>query len=168
MAGSLTHVWSWEFEGEDFSAGTCSLLAKLSGKCSNVFFDKRSCLCLASFRSSQISSFSSHYIFTLEPGGHVKELRRIHTRERQSLLSRATLFTIPRDAGDWRLVASPDDSLNTCRLWNVDQAREVFTLPPHNTPVLDVKYFGDNKQHFLGSLSSRELRLYRLLDTTAG
>ena len=32
MAGSLTHVWSWEFEGEDFSAGTCSLLAKLSGR----------------------------------------------------------------------------------------------------------------------------------------
>lgn len=99
-------------------------------------------------------------------------MRILHeeVESKMPLLSRSAVFNmssasteIPSLESRRLVVASGDEETYKVNIWDVNKGTLVQRLPAHSSAVIDIKHFGDISADFLGSVSEKQVRVYKLV-----
>ncbi|XP_041852349.1 E3 ubiquitin-protein ligase RFWD3 [Melanotaenia boesemani] len=166
IAGSLEGGCFWEQVNE--TTYRPHLLPLENGSCTDIQVEPESRHCLVTYRpgrsnpslrcvlmalnrtpqqdSSQLPSCSCSPVQTFNAGSSCK------------LLTKNAVFKSPDGSGT--LVCAGDEASSSTMVWNAGSGSLLQKLPA-DLPVLDIKPFSVNGEHFLASLTEKMLKLYR-------
>ncbi|CAG6019486.1 unnamed protein product [Menidia menidia] len=166
IAGSLEGGYFWEQVNE--TTYRPHFLPLENGGCTDIQVEPESRHCLVTYRPGRSHPSLRCVLMALDrspqqdsgqlPGCSCSPVQTFSAGSSCKLLTKNAVFKSPDGAG--MLVCAGDEASNSTMVWDAGSSSVLQKLPA-DLPVLDIKPFSVNGEHFLAALTEKMLKLYR-------